>query len=137
MNPLPFRPHHFLCTLSFQGKGYSPDFVQDYVALKERLEAPGGDEIPLIVTDEADLICQACPERVGTGCQSQNKIDRLDAAHLSMLGLKYGQVLTWGDAKRLLKEKIPPEKQPALCRGCEWLQLGICHQALKDLHGQG
>ena len=27
---LEFRPHHFLCTLGFEGKGYSDEFVRNY-----------------------------------------------------------------------------------------------------------
>ena len=37
---LKFRPHHFLCTLGFQGKGYSPGFVANFQAIADRLRGP-------------------------------------------------------------------------------------------------
>ena len=28
---LQFRPHHFLCAFCFQGKGYSPEFIENFI----------------------------------------------------------------------------------------------------------
>ena len=32
-----FRPHHFMCTLGFQGHGYSLGFVKNYKKIVEKL----------------------------------------------------------------------------------------------------
>jgi len=36
---LTFRPHHFMCTLGFQGMGYSPAFVTNYKDIAATLKA--------------------------------------------------------------------------------------------------
>lgn len=79
--PIRFRPHHFLCALGFQGKGYSDAFTANMSAIvHDRLRAENGGKTRIEVIGAADDICQPCPKRRGTLCTSQTKITRLDAA---------------------------------------------------------
>ena len=128
-----FRPHHFLCALGFQGKGYSDGFTANMARLVEgRLRAPDGDATEIEVIGVTDDICAPCPKRRGTLCTSQVKIARLDAAHASALALRPGDRLTWGDAQARMKS-LPADIHERICAGCEWKSLGLCAAALHRL----
>jgi hypothetical protein len=132
MNATAFRPHHFLCTLCFQGKGYSPHFIANYKAIVAQLNAPDGDATPIEVVPKTDAICSACPHRQAEACAQEEKIQALDAAHLQTLKLTYGATLTWGEAKKVLKDTVSLEKFHHMCSGCNWKRLGICEKVLTE-----
>lgn len=133
--PLRFRPHHFLCALGFQGKGYSDLFTANMSAIVlGRLRTPGGDGTQIEVTDAADDICAPCPKRQGEGCETGAKIARLDAAHARALNLAPGDRLTWGEAKARIRGSVPTGSLRHLCAGCAWQPLGLCEAALGRLH---
>ncbi len=128
-----FRPHHFLCALGFQGKGYSPKFVENFGEITAQLNSTHGDQTPIDVVAQTDDICQPCPHRRNLSCETQDKIDKLDQAHASALNIKTGDVLTWQKAKQLIKENINVSNFQTLCAPCEWQKLGICENALQQL----
>lgn len=133
--PVRYRPHHLLCSLGFQGKGYSPAFVANMAAIvDDRLRAPGGDDVVIEITGETDDICAPCPRRRGTLCEAQPHIAALDARHARALGLFAGTRLTWGEAKHRIRKRVPPGGLKNLCTGCQWLDLGVCERALAALH---
>jgi len=134
-DPVRYRPHHFLCSLGFQGKGYSDEFSANMTRIvMGNLRAPGGDDTMIEVVGITDDICAPCPKRRGTLCSSQDKITALDYRHARALGLFDGSTLTWGEAKRRIVKRVPPGSLQNLCKGCEWLELGLCEAALSDLH---
>ncbi len=135
MARLRFRPHHFLCSLGFQGKGYSDGFTANMDRIVNgRLRAPGGDAVEIEVIRHTDDICAPCPKRQDTSCQNQTEIAALDRQHLAALDLRYGQILSWGAAQALIRRKIRPRDLPTICAGCQWLSLGLCESALRELH---
>lgn len=126
-----FRPHHFLCSLGYQGKGYDDAFTANMDAVvSDGLHQDGGDDTEITVTRTADIICGPCPHRRGQGCASQDKIDALDDRHAERLNLKAGDVLTWGAAKDRIADYVKAGDLADLCEGCQWLELGICEDAL-------
>jgi len=128
-----FRPHHFLCTLGFQGKGYSIPFVKNFQNIVEQLNADPDSLIQ--VTKGLDQICGSCPnKKENNSCDKQTKIERLDKAHQTILGLEENQIISWKEAKRLIKEKMSIEDFHAACEGCEWKVYGVCETALKKLN---
>ncbi len=133
--PLRYRPHHFLCSLGFEGKGYSEGFTANMTAIvMGRLRAPEGDTVMIRVTGAADDICVPCPKRRGRNCTSQDKIKTLDRAHAAALRLKPHEALTWGAAKARIRAHVPPGSLKTLCAGCDWERYGMCEAALKRLH---
>ncbi|WP_245890371.1 DUF1284 domain-containing protein [Roseovarius confluentis] len=133
--PLRYRPHHFLCSLGFQGKGYSDAFTANMARIvDDRLRAPGGNDVAIEVVGATDDICAPCPKRRGTLCTSQAKIATLDTRHAGALRLSVGTCLTWGEAKQRIKANVLPGALTQLCAGCQWLDLGLCEAALKKLH---
>lgn len=130
-----FRPHHFLCALGYEGKGYSPDFTANMSAIViDRLREQMGDATVIMVTRGLDDICAPCPRKTGQSCTHQSTIDRLDSAHGAALSLAPGDRLTWGEAKARIRSAVEPGKLTTLCAGCEWLPLGLCEMALARLH---
>lgn len=100
----------------------------------EGLRAPGGGATRIEVIRQTDDICGPCPKRNDTRCQNQEGIEALDRQHLAALGLRYGQVLTWGEAQETIRRKVRPRDLDRICDGCQWLQYGMCEAALRDLH---
>lgn len=133
--PLRYRPHHFLCSLGYQGKGYSDGFTENMTAIvMGRLRASGGDGVIIeVIEDRTDDICAPCPMRNADHCTDEAKIAALDARHAEALGLTAGMRLTWGDAKRRMREHLRPTDLDHLCQGCQWLKLGVCQNALAQL----
>lgn len=130
-----FRPHHFFCTLGFQGKGYSEKFVENYKKIADELRETGavGDETVIQVVSGSDSICEPCPNREGQACATEAKIQMLDGAHSRALSLKPGDRITWMEAKKRIAEKISVELHHEICAPCSWLTHGICEDALKSL----
>lgn len=132
---LRFRPHHFLCSLGFQGKGYSDRFTANMSRIvMDTLRGPHGDATMIEVTQSTDDICAPCPKRRGAQCTDQGEIAGLDARHATALGLAAGERLSWGAAKARIIANVPPGRLQSLCRGCQWLDLGLCETALSELH---
>ncbi len=128
-----FRPHHFLCSLGFEGKGYSPDFTTNMEAIvMGRLRAEQGAAAVIEVVGQADSLCAPCPHRRGEGCRQQAKIDALDAAHAAALGLAPGDRLTWGEALERMRCLVPDDLAQ-ICAGCSWHDAGMCSAALSRL----
>ncbi|MEM9584913.1 MAG: DUF1284 domain-containing protein [Pseudomonadota bacterium] len=133
--PIRYRPHHFLCSLGFEGKGYSNAFTQNMAAIVQgQLRAAGGEDCMIEVTLSTDDICSPCPKRRGVLCRAQSKIARLDRAHARALELIPGEQLSWGEALSRIKAQVKPGDLAQLCRGCSWLKLGLCEDALTRLH---
>jgi hypothetical protein len=130
-----FRPHHFMCTLGFRGKGYSLDFVRNYKKIVQQLNYD--EEIQIEVVPFMDSICSACPNKIDEiVCKAQDKISKLDVAHASALSLKEGDVFTWKQAKEHIKTHMSVEKFHIACQGCSWKEYGVCQQSLEDLMSQ-
>jgi uncharacterized protein len=128
-----FRPHHFMCTLGFQGKGYSPKFVQNYARIVSVLQGSEGDQQLIRVVSDCDSICQACPRRTEQSCQQDNTVALLDDAHIQVLGLEIGQIVRWGEVKQLIKDKMSLVEFHRVCSSCVWKNLGYCEDALCSL----
>ncbi len=135
MSNLRFRPHHFLCTVGFEGKGYSEAFVENYQRIATGLRnSPDGDATVIeVVSETTDSICAPCPNRRGDLCETETRIRALDAAHARILGLKAGDRLTWGEAKMRIREKMNLENFESACAPCSWKRAGICERALRAL----
>lgn len=135
---LRLRPHHLLCALGYQGKGYSDAFTANMTRLvAEGLHAPGGDTLEIELIAGADSLCTPCPHRRGAGCAKEASISALDARHGAALELHAGDILTWGDAKERIKNRLSPSDLDHLCAGCSWLPMGMCRDALTALCDTG
>ncbi len=114
------RPHHLLCLSFFEGKGYSPAFVQNTSEILARLN----QNATVDLTEGMDDICAACPHNQQGICESQDKVLRYDTAVLDELGLTPGERVSWN---RLHEDTfyrlIQNGRFTALCGDCEWADL--------------
>lgn len=125
------RPHHVLCAIGWQGKGYSPDFTRNMDAIvRDRLRRD--PQTRLRITLRADAICAPCPHRRGAGCQKEAKITALDRRHAAALDLQDGQELSWQQAEARACQ-LDPADLDQICAGCAWLSMGMCQAALARL----
>ncbi len=135
--PIRFRPHHFLCALGFQGKGYSDSFTANmYAIVFGRLKTPDGADQRIRLTGHTDDICAPCPKRRGRLCTNEQAIKTLDRRHAAALRLQPREELSWGEALDRIRTHVPPGSLTTLCAGCRWLPLGLCEGALAELHAE-
>lgn len=124
-----FRPHHFMCTLAFQGYGYSDDFIKNYKEIVGKIF--DNPDIKIEIVGNLDSICGACPNKINIDkCNKQAKVLELDRKHMEVLEMQVGEILTWSEAAKKIKEKMSIEKFEYACKGCSWQQHGMCKSAL-------
>ncbi len=118
-----------MCTLAFQGYGYSQGFVENYKKIASKVIS--GPNTQIKVVDNLDSICSACPSQTKQGkCTKQAKVLELDRRHKEVLGIKIGEILTWSEAVKRIREKMSLEKFDYACKGCNWQPHGMCRSAL-------
>lgn len=126
------RPHHVLCAIGWQGKGYSPEFTANMDrVVRDRLRADPAT--PVVFTFGADEICGPCPSRRGAGCAADARVRPLDRRHAEALGLRPGQRMSWAEAQQRAVSRVRPVDLERICAGCQWLGLGLCQSALARL----
>jgi len=121
-----------MCTLGFRGKGYSLDFIKNYAKIVQDLNE--NEDILIEVVEYMDDICVVCPNKLSEKtCKAQDKILKLDQEHSKVLNLIVGEVISWRNAKELIKKCMSIEKFHNACNVCSWKRYGVCQQALESL----
>ena len=105
MTQVKLRPHHLLCALGFEGKGYSEKFIQEFQAVVDLLRGPQGDDTEILLVSGDDAICRHCPNLTQHLCKQENVVRTLDQSHARALDVHVGERLTWVQAKNCLKKK--------------------------------
>ncbi len=118
-----------MCTLAFQGYGYSQGFVENYKKIASEVVSDPNTQIEVV--GNLDSICSACPNQTKQGeCTTQAKVLELDRRHMEILGIKIGKILTWSEAVKRIRKKMSLEKFDYACEGCNWQPYGMCRSAL-------
>lgn len=127
-----FRPHHLICNLCFQGKGYSEEFVQNFSLLHQQLnQTPEKLLIKLIAG--VDDICAYCPENVNGWCQQAVKVEQLDQAYLEILKFKIGDIISLVELKNRIKKFMSLSDFHLTCCSCSWYSLGVCEKKIGEV----
>lgn len=126
------RPHHALCALFFEGKGYDQTFIENMASFLS-------DPNRLVqISSNCDVLCQACPHFAAGICEDEDKASRFDQSVLEL-------TLPLADTTRpiplhrlcqvaheaILKQGL----LSAVCGECEWsalCQKKWTHKALND-----
>jgi hypothetical protein len=123
--PVPLRPHHLLCSLTYRGEGYSAAFVAGYDRVIERLAAGA----PICIVEGPDAICGPRLGEPDCHCQEPRIAwrDRQAAADLSPC---FGQALLPGTELPGLVDHLPALRAAfaegtlrTACSGCAWHDL--------------
>ncbi|MFV0294405.1 MAG: DUF1284 domain-containing protein [Paracoccus sp. (in: a-proteobacteria)] len=121
-----------MCAIGWAGHGYSPEFSANMDAVViGRLRADPQTTVEF--TNTADTICTPCPHRRGTGCSSADKITELDRQHAAALGIRAGDRMSWHEAQSHAISCLKPDDLDQICSRCQWLEYGLCKQALQRL----
>lgn len=130
------RGHHLLCVHGFQGMGYSQDFIKKMEEVVRFIRDEGQDG-PIQVEEQSDLLCNVCPNLGEGGCQSsydaERKIRNMDGRVLDYLGLKKGEIYMKSHIVELTREKVTPEDLERLCYECSWFRYGVCKEGISRL----
>ena len=121
-----FRVHHILCTVLYQGEGYSGAFC-DNMTEKVRGLKENPEESLILVTDP-DMICARCPNRTpdDTCMDDKNHVKVKDMNLLKLFGWQEAESYTYQELLRQAVEKLNAESFKESCGRCLWYQQGLC-----------
>lgn len=123
------RPHHFLCMTCFKGEGYSDVFTKNMAEIIQKLK---NSDVKITITEEADSICTACPNKQNSICGKELKVQQLDQQHAAALGINNGESYSWQELQQLVCAKITVDKFHQICKDCSWKPAGICEQVITE-----
>ncbi|MEM5584828.1 DUF1284 domain-containing protein [Roseibium sp. AS2] len=119
------RAHHLLCMLTYLGKGYTEDFVRNYSAVIDRLNA--GEGIRLV--GGPDEICAPMLNENVCHCHNDSVRER-DNLAAQAIGSVVGRELAPGNLLRLdaattqqLRDAFAAASIRTACTSCEWQAL--------------
>ena len=115
------RPHHGLCSLFFEGKGYSGGFVRHMADVLAQLR-----QNPVIrLAEGADELCGCCPNNREGVCTDKEKASNYDRRVLALCRLHAGEELPWLDfSARVRTEIVFAGRRHVVCGDCQWS--GLC-----------
>lgn len=121
-----FRAHHILCTLLYEGKGYSGAFCENMNAVTGRLEENQNERFTLVA--QPDIICGNCPNLTATGeCESSGeRVVSKDRRIMELLALTEQETYTYPELCRRTKEHMTEESFLQICGTCDWRKQGLC-----------
>ena len=114
------RPHHALCALFFEGKGYSQPFIENMTAF---LAEPNQK---LRISMGCDILCQECPHNQDGICDDEEKVARFDHQTVILCGdtFQTDQPQSLSNLCPSVYEDILQKGRLAeVCGECEWAAL--------------
>lgn len=125
---LRLHPHHCICILNYEGKGYSEEFNENMGRIVKSLAS----DTVIKLSCTPDCVCSACKNRVEgsgkdrIGCSFAEKVSRYDSALLKVIGFSEGDEVEWGELRKRVMTTVMNKKSSLanICGDCEWF--GIC-----------
>jgi uncharacterized protein len=122
--PVQLRGHHFLCILTYRGKGYTERFVERMSAVVEAVNAGA----PVILVSGPDDICAGLSEKCRSDVQHDclaaeiRELDRMAARAVGgVLGRDLSKAAALGKADiESLRSAYAAGGIRAACEGCSW-----------------
>ena len=116
-----FRPHHFVCFLSFQGKGYSSDFVNGVSEILATLKDNPQEKL-ISVVKGCDSACEKCPNRKCGKCQYDEVVSEKDDAYSELFNIAYGNKMSFADMQKI-RMQIHKDDFLKICGQCQWADI--------------
>lgn len=117
------RPHHLICALLFQGKGYSKEFIDNFYYIIDKIEKGNLMEI----TYGCDDICSCCPNKIKNKCKNQKKVTALDKNYIQLLNIQEGEFISWSEVENLIQQKLNLKSFHKICEDCDWYS--VCEKS--------
>jgi len=114
------RPHHALCALFFEGKGYSQTFVDNMTTFL------ADSSQMLQITAGCDTLCMACPNNFNGLCSDAAKVSLFDQRTVNLTGarLQTEQPMPLYEFCQVVYDYILQQGLLAeVCGECEWAKL--------------
>lgn len=122
--PFTLRAHHLMCVTTYQGKGYSPEFVANMNRVWHALRS--GEQPVVAVHAQADPLCMSCPNlqdaSVPTSCQFQRSIEARDRRLIQAMGWVEGQTVELAPVMEQILANHA-ELLGHVCQGCDWMAI--------------
>lgn len=119
------RPHHILCILHFEGKGYSIEFTEN---MKNVISQLASYDTEVELTTSSDIICRNCPHNIDGKC-SGYKAEKYDTAVMQILNLAQGDNYNWSYLKgKAQADIIAAGKLCEVCGDCQWAEICMAKQ---------
>ncbi len=123
------RGHHLLCLQGFQGYGYSKDFVLNMTKINELRKSK---DCTVILTNEADDICSACPNLKNNLCENENQnetIVKMDNKILSKLNREeeYNSIDLFNEVYQKFNSLNSVQ---SICDECKWADKCLFYKKL-------
>ncbi|MFR4352056.1 MAG: DUF1284 domain-containing protein [Roseburia sp.] len=121
-----FRAHHILCTLLYEGEGYSGAFCENMTAIVEHLRGNLDENLHLVA--KSDRICAGCPNCVEPEhCALENNsvVDK-DRGVMRQLGLEENAVYTYRELCKKALDGMTEDFFEESCGTCDWRRRGLC-----------
>lgn len=118
------RPHHLLCTQSYEGRGYSPEFVANMNRITGKLRTDSDMQIRL--TCGTDHLCMACPNKIAEDiCSTDEHVRLLDQRVIDTFQL---EEITYNYQALIRKMRVgaTPEIIKKICGDCSWYLNDSC-----------
>lgn len=129
MSELRLRVHHLLCSILYEGAGYSEAFVENMNGIVQALKDP---QTRLCLVTGADSICAECPNALEEGgCaldgeEIKKNVGSLDERILGKTGLTAGEIYTARQAVGQTALHMDAAFFEQCCAGCRWYLAGYC-----------
>lgn len=124
-NEIHLRAHHLLCSVLFEGKGYSRTFTENMTAIVEKLKEP---DCVIMLQKEKDLICTDCPNlQEDESCGLDKGIHNLDRSVLEFFELSSEVSLSAREVFQKIEADMTQEFFDKCCDDCRWKKMGICN----------
>ena len=124
MEKIYLRPHHFLCTQTFIGKGYSKEFVENMTRITYILRTEKSQEIEL--TFSCDSLCAFCPNRLNSEfkyfCNDDPKVLSYDQNVIQAFHLQE-KAYVYADIIQEINSTMTPELLDHICSDCSWINI--------------
>lgn len=129
MDVLRLRVHHLLCSILYEGAGYSESFVENMNGVVAALKNP---ETRICLVTGADSICAGCPNAMDDGgCALDDDIkekcvDCLDIRILNHTKLTAGKIYPAKEAIMQAASHMDAAFFEQCCSECRWYLSGYC-----------
>ena len=122
------RPHHLLCLMGFQGKGYSAAFVKRMTEVSALLKRH--QDTSVYLRSGVDDLCAACPHSTDEGiCDHDDQVRGYDERTLSFLHLCEGTA-AFDEWMRQVRESLTADVRTAICGDCAWTEECLLVQSI-------
>jgi hypothetical protein len=125
------RPHHLVCLLSFQGRGYNDVFVAETGNIVEIMKAEPKKKLVRVVSG-CDDVCEYCPKNNNNLCENELMVSNLDAFFFKKLNFFEGNIMSFEEINAKVKTLSAGDFFD-ICFGCRWFD--ICRKNL-NIHCQ-